>query len=99
MLLIIDLDNTIKPYTYLKMYYYVIRINVVLLILREKEESCKRKFSGDGITFNPEYASVMLTNKTTVGELGDTSVGKNDMNDNKSKNRYVVIRDSHLITF
>ncbi|CAC5425226.1 unnamed protein product [Mytilus coruscus] len=56
---------------------------------QEKEENCSRKFSFDGITFNPEYTSVILTNNTTTGEKRDTLAVNNRNDDNKSKSKYV----------
>ncbi|CAC5425219.1 ALCAM [Mytilus coruscus] len=44
------------------------------------DESYSRKFSFDGITFNPEYTSIILTNNTTAGV-------NNGMDNNKSKNK------------
>lgn len=70
----------------------IISINVfVFLIFRDKEESCSRKYSLDGITLSSEYASVILPKNSTRVEKGDALVFNNGMDDRKSKTKYVVI--------
>ncbi|CAC5385986.1 unnamed protein product [Mytilus coruscus] len=53
----------------------------------ENEENYYQTLSHDGITVNPEYASVIHTNNASVGEAGDNLVCNNGKEGNKNKSR------------
>ncbi|CAC5385987.1 unnamed protein product [Mytilus coruscus] len=54
---------------------------------KENEDNYYQTFSHDGITDNPEYASVIHTNNTTARETGDNLVCYNGIEGNKNKSR------------
>ncbi|CAC5386251.1 unnamed protein product [Mytilus coruscus] len=58
---------------------------------RENEENYYQTLSHDGITVNPEYASVIHTNNTSVGEAGDSFVRNYHKEGNKNKSRNNVV--------
>ncbi|CAC5425223.1 unnamed protein product [Mytilus coruscus] len=53
---------------------------------KENEENYYQTLSHDVMTVNPEYASVIYTNNTSVGEAGDNVVCNNGKEGNKNRN-------------